>query len=398
MLSHQNIICVSTTPWDFLPLVMHHMMKLLSAQNRVLFVNPVVSPVSAWLHGAMAKQRQASRSLDAQQPRELAPNLWLCQPRFVLPLPFGHLPLVDRWSRRRMGAAIRHAQRALGMTDPILWCYDPFSVEPRGQFGERLVVFDCNDDHSGWTRFPHKRHNMRRRQEDFAARADVTFVTARHLEAWFRPLAKSVHYFPSGVDFGLFHSALAPEVAVAPELAAIPRPIAGYVGALFPDRIAWDWLKALADSNPPLSVVLIGPALDGEPPADIRQHPRIALLGPRKQAELPHYLKAFDVAMIPYRGELFLKSCQPTKTYEYLAAGLPVVSSAIPELETMAGYVRVARDPEGFVRAIRETIQAGREPATVERLVACAREHTWAARAEGCSAILEPLLRNRTRP
>jgi glycosyltransferase involved in cell wall biosynthesis len=227
-----------------------------------------------------------------------------------------------------------------------------------------------------------------------ARRADLVLVTSRELYRRKKPLNPNTHYLPSGVDFELFNSAGDPGVRGAEELSDVASPVVGYVGALANYRIEWSWIEALSRQMPEATVVLVGPAVE-PPPESITGLPNVRFVGSKHPAELPGYLKRFDVGIIPYKGEDFLKGCQPTKTFEYLAAGLGVVSAPIPELEPYSEVVRMAATPTDFVARTREMLSLARDRAFRARCIEIARNQTWTARVDAASGLVRSALAQR---
>ena len=118
----------------------------------------------------------------------------------------------------------------------------------------------------------------------------------------------------------------------------------------------------------------------------------VRFVGSKPPAELPRYLKMFDVGIIPYKGEEFLKGCQPTKTFEYLAAGLGVVSAPIPELVPYAEVVRFAANATEFIHQTREMLKIVNGSEFRSRCVEIARGQTWDARIEAASGLVRASL------
>ena len=140
-------------------------------------------------------------------------------------------------------------------------------------------------------------------------------------------------------------------------------------------------LSRLARTFPDASLVLVGPvALSEEQLLQVRQ-PNVHLLGVRSYDALPGYVQHFDVGIIPYVLSPWTVAVDPLKLLEYLAAGLPVVCTAIPEAAKYADTIAVANDADGFVAAVREALAADRAAARA-RGQALARRHTWERRAD----------------
>ncbi|NJO02585.1 MAG: glycosyltransferase family 1 protein [Bacteroidia bacterium] len=112
------------------------------------------------------------------------------------------------------------------------------------------------------------------------------------------------------------------------------------------------------------------------------------ILGPRPYDQLPAYLADFDLGLIPFIKDEFTRRIYPMKINEYLAAGLPVVSTPFADLSEFNRLIRIADDPEGFREALYIEI-AEDSPAKQTRRIAQARRNSWEGRAEAFSQFLE---------
>lgn len=386
MLSGYDIVCVSWVAWEHVPLVMHQMMRRLATCNRVVFVDPPVSRATLVPHPSQWPDIQRAIALHQAGPERVADGLWVYRPP-PIPLPFGHSDVVDRISRRRLMRALRQTIGRLDFSRPIVWAYDALAFEPDGSLGERLVCYDCNDDVSSFARFAHKRAGLQRRERWFCQRADLVLTTSRALYRKQAAINPKAYYFPSGIDLEAYRGARASTAPLPIDIARLPAPRIGYVGSMTNYRIAWSWLHHVAARHPTWSFVLIGPQRE-RPPASIRKLANVHFLGPRSPEQLPAYIKGFDVGIIPYQGEAFLQSCQPTKTFEYLAMGKPVVATAMPELEALGALVGMASDRHQFDAQIEAGLVVSQAPELVQQRLAAAEAVTWAARVEGTSDLI----------
>jgi glycosyltransferase involved in cell wall biosynthesis len=170
----------------------------------------------------------------------------------------------------------------------------------------------------------------------------------------------------------------------------------GVVG-VHDERLDVAALETIARGDPSWQVVLVGPIQPGDVDEErLRALPNIHLLGGKSVSQLPGYLKGLDVALIPYRLNELSRNIFPLKLFEYLAAGLPVVSSALPELEPYRGTIGLATSGEEYVGLVREALRDDSEEARRSR-IALAEKNTWEDRVEEISRLVEVTLGERMR-
>ena len=183
-------------------------------------------------------------------------------------------------------------------------------------------------------------------------------------------------FFDQGIDAELFLGSVPSQEPF--DLACIPHLRIGYYGQLEPHGVDMELLLRTAREIPEASVVLVGSsAVDTSALAAL---PNVYLLGRKLHAEIPSYGHGFDVAIMPRPDSEWSRSSNPIKLKEYLALGLPIVSTWLPELEYYKDVVRVGRTPDEFVTAVRASLADGGvgTPASRKDRVANA---TWANRA-----------------
>lgn len=205
------------------------------------------------------------------------------------------------------------------------------------------------------------------------ARVDALVATARSLLDTKRPTSGNSLYLPQGVNFDHF----ATPRALPPDLQDLPRPIIGFAGGVGP-AIDFALIREVAAGLPAATVVLVGPHQQRIDEADWPSNVRF--LGPRPYADLPAYVQGFDVALIPYVLNAWTRAVDPLKLLEYLAAGIPVVSTELPEVHKYSSVVRIATGSSTFVQAVRAAIDSRDEEARLKRQ-AVAMENRWEIRA-----------------
>jgi glycosyltransferase involved in cell wall biosynthesis len=190
--------------------------------------------------------------------------------------------------------------------------------------------------------------------------ADVVFTGGKTLQKAKAGVNPRTYCFPSGVDVEHFAQAALESTPVAEDVAGIRHPILGYFGAV-DERIDFGLTRYLCERRPDWSIVFIGPLIRFEkcPVAS----PNFHYLGKKEYGDLPRYLKAFDVCLMPFLDSELTRHISPTKTPEYLAGGKPVVSSPIPDVvEDYSDVVRIAGTHEGFVAEVEAALREKKGP------------------------------------
>ncbi|MGE3517308.1 MAG: glycosyltransferase, partial [Vicinamibacterales bacterium] len=298
---------------------------------------------------------------------------------------------MNRWLIRR---ALARWMRTVEFDAPIVWTFLP-TPHARGVIVDvdpSLVVYYCIDDFASSSR---EARRIRHSEEWVFREADLVFVTSEGLRDRASGLNPRVHVFPFGVDFDAFERARLSDHEVPAELAHLPRPIVGYIGGLH-QYVDQSLVCAVAEAMPSASIVLVGP--EQVDLSALRQHANVHLIGAREHAQLPRYIKAFDVGLVPYRLSDYTAHVYPTKLNEYLAMGIPVVSTDLHEIRQFVRrhgcVVAVADSTDTFVAAVRRACEAD-DAAAEDRQIAVARENGWTARLEAMSALVEAALEER---
>src|SRR5207302_11447247 len=182
------------------------------------------------------------------------------------------------------------------------------------------------------------------------------------------------HLGQHGVDLEHFAKAFDPETTIRDEVKHLPGPVIGFWG-LIADWVDLRLIRHVADSFSGGSVVLLGSSTTDMSPLSGARN--VHFLGRKPYADLPRYAKAFDVALMPFKVNELTLASNPLKVREYLAAGLPVVSTAIPEVERLS-ICRIGKDFDSVVREISAAISAGPGPSEVR--AAQVRSEGWEAR------------------
>jgi UDP-galactopyranose mutase len=277
-----------------------------------------------------------------------------------------------------------------------LWLYTPAAQAAADALPHDVLVYDCMDQLANF-RFADPR--LPAQEAKLLRRADLVFTGGPSLWQDKRQRRPDAHLFPSGVDQAHFGKARLPATRVPYDVIALPGPVLGFFGVI-DERIDLGLLAAVAEARPRWSLALIGPVVKIDP-ADLPQAPNLHYLGPRDYAELPGYLRGFDVCLLPFARNEATRFISPTKTLEYLAGHKAVISTPIRDVVTLYGeVVRVADTPEAFVReveaALRESGPQKKARYSLERRLLEA--HAWDAIAAEMAALIEAALARRGVP
>jgi teichuronic acid biosynthesis glycosyltransferase TuaH len=256
----------------------------------------------------------------------------------------------------------------------VIWNYDPMYADYFGKFENATYVFDAVDDWQSHSSYKKYESILKGNYETIKAKSDLIFTVSEYLRDNLFEKQSHVHWMPNAVDLEFFQS----ETKVHPLVASLPHPIVGFLGIL-QDRIDLDILDSLASNNPEMSIVLAGPVWKNFPVKNFCKYKNVHFLGPIKRWEIPMLYNGFDVGIIPYKTNKFVKSTDPMKYYEYLASNLPVVSTPIPGSERFGEMVIVANTPEQFNSAVNQALSGERETLKNER-IKMLENNTWSKR------------------
>jgi len=196
---------------------------------------------------------------------------------------------------------------------------------------------------------------------------------------------ENTHLLRHGTDWRHFRTALDAELAIPADVAELPRPIIGFHG-LLADWIDYDLLAKIAGRFSQGSVVLIGKiTADAEAAAkNLGEMANVHFLGRKPYAELPAYCKAFDVALNPFAINDLTLAANPLKVREYLAAGLPVVSTDIPEVRILDDCL-IGRDHADFITKVETVLESPRNREAVSDAIA---HESWDAKIDELRDIM----------
>ena len=374
--SRRTIVCLASN-YFFDPTSKHHVMRELSKSHHVLWINWHASRKPQLnrrdIGSILDKLRQVGGGVV-----HVSDRLWVMTP---LVLPFPSSRLARKLNRWLVGLQTRWVLRRLPRGRE-LWSFTPDVTELLGAFGERHRVYYCVDEFSAFPGYDRK--SICELDREMCERADIVLASSRGLYESKKPYNPRTHYGPHGVLHSHFARAVASDFPEAEDLCDIPRPRVGYYGLVH----EWQDLSLMAElarRRPEWSFVFVGKVQTDVESYAARNN--MHFLGQRPHESLPHYSRGFDVAVIPHKVNNLTRNMNPIKLREYLAAGLPVVSSPLPEVEAYAPHVRTASTCDEWERNLDEAIHDRSVEADRERCKRVAEE-SWSARVREIEGLV----------
>ncbi|MGC8491059.1 MAG: glycosyltransferase [Syntrophobacteraceae bacterium] len=275
---------------------------------------------------------------------------------------------------------VRRIASTLNMNKPVIWSYLPNTIGIIKRLDFSKLVYHCIDDYGEFTGAP--KLSFEAMEREILQTADLTVVSSRELLSLKRPHSKDIAYVPHGVDLKGFERELKNPVNL-PDIDSVKGPTAGFVGRIA-DWIDLELVCRCASRLKHWSFVFVGPSN-----VDLSRYRSIGnmiFLGRKDHRLIPHYIKRFDVCLMPFVRNRLVASVNPLKLYEYLAVGKPVVSVPMPEIAEFAGVVTIA-EPGDFCRHIQRVYETD-SPSKQSARIDSVRGRSWEAVAD---TILERL-------
>ena len=331
-----NILVFSHLRWDFVFQRPQHLLTRFSKIFNVYFLEePVFENITtSFLHKSIREE-----------------NLYVMVP---------HLPegLSEKEILVEQEKLVEQFLKKQTQKDFAFWYYTPMALEYSRNLESDLVIYDCMDELSNFKFAP---ANIKLLEKELFVRANVVFTGGFSLYEAKQHQHPNIHAFPSSIDKQHFEKART-YIKAPKDQVEINKPRIGFFGVI-DERFDIDLIAGMAEQRPEWQFILIGPVVKIDP-ATLPQKDNLFYLGSKTYLELPEYLSGWDVALIPFLLNDSTQFISPTKTPEYLAAGIPVVSTPIKDVIRPYGdneLVHMAEDSAGFIAAIEAELNAPKE-------------------------------------
>ncbi len=347
--------------YDFIWFRPQHIATRLSRKHRLLYVEP--TRAMKWRRPSMWNRLMRHNE-----------NLHIYSP-IVIP-GIRYSKMLRKLNQKLLVRYIRKLLELLDMKTEVCIISTPFMAEFAKRFGEKVTVYDCNDD---WSSIPNLPSDFLAEEENkLMGSADLVFVTSNELYRKKKHLNPNTLLLPSGSDVELFSRCIESTLRMPEDVSALPRPIIGTVGSLNNTKDDLALLDGIAEARPNWSLVLVGPVMED---VNLEMYPalrqRAHFLGKKAYSELPEYIKAFDVCLLAYKKNGFTRSVNPTKVFEYLSAGRPVVATPLDDILHLRSVISFAESPDEFVKAIEDYLEEGECAETTRMRLEASRHFSW---------------------
>jgi protoporphyrinogen oxidase/glycosyltransferase involved in cell wall biosynthesis len=359
------IIVFSHLRWDFVFQRPQHLLTRLARYYPIVFVEEPV-------------HHEGSSFFKISSP---APNVHVYQP---------HTPIAMTGFHDDQLPQLRKLLRQLvsDYDDHVAWFYTPMALPLLQELHPRAVVYDCMDELSAFKNAPKQ---LLQRENALLKVADIVFTGGPSLYEAKRDRHPNVHCFPSSVDVAHFEQALDRSNS-HPAHRNIPGPRLGFYGVI-DERFDIDLIEYVADAHPQWQIVLVGPVAKIDPAA-LPRRDNLHYLGQQPYEALPQFLAGWDVCLLPFALNESTRYISPTKTLEYMAAQLPIVSTPITDVvKPYSGVVSIAADGSSFVAACEAALLATPEQhaVNIDRMRKIVESTSWESTAFKMHELIDAL-------
>lgn len=387
-LKNQDIIITGLQSWDIeIGSNCKNIATEFSENNRVLYVNPPMDRFSSFRNGNNKTEK------DELNLKEIKKNLWVFYPESIIEsisrLPLNFLfDILNKRNNRIFANDIKKAIKKLAFSNYIHFCdSDMFrSFYLKELLKPRFYIYYTRDNLMA---VKYWQTQGIRIESQHMAKADMVAANSTYLAKLASAHNRQSFFVGQGCDL----SAFKPENGcdVPRDIASIPKPIVGYIGALKTLRLDIEVLEYIADSKPEWNIVLVGPEDEDFKASKLHEKRNVWFLGRKDEKELPTYLNAFDVAINPQVVNKVTIGNYPRKIDEYLAMGKPVVGTRTEAMDYFKEFVSLANTKKEWVENIDQELK-GDSPQLHKLRTNFACQHTW---EKNVSEIYEHISKNK---
>jgi ribosome biogenesis protein Tsr3 len=391
MIKSETIIIPSHLPWDYHCDYLKQTALTLAKKNKVIVFYPFEGVSLFKL--LLDPKKRASLSKQSKNIIHLRP---------IYPLPFQRLKFIQKANHWLSIWQLKLFLSLQKTKKPILWIFSPELAAFLGKLNEKLSLYDCVDDYSGYD--PKKTRSMKDLEKTILKKADLVFTNSPALYRVKKDQHPQAFQVPQGAKATLFLKTK--KKAIPKDLRNIPAPRIGFFGNN-DCRLDLDLIETVAKKNQKFSFVFLGPiSFSNKNSRDrklakklriIKKLNNIYFLGKKPtKADLIPYLDHFDIAWIPYNINYeFVRYSYPMKVFEYFARGKVVISTPIESLIPLSPLVQIIKNTQEFSQKAKRVLKDGWPKEYIKKQKQATLDNSWQAKLEKISQIIEQELRRK---
>ncbi|KAA3632189.1 MAG: glycosyltransferase family 1 protein [Calditrichaeota bacterium] len=383
----ETIITFSTQNWaDLWTRKQRFSLQFARQGNRVVYIETQFHWVSYFLQ---FKTQWRRIFLFLTGFRKVEENLYIYTPPILFPA-FQIFPSIAKFNNVILAFFVKREMIKHQMTEPVLWMYTHFNKPLVKKLKSKKVLYECVDDYSE-AKGLIKKETVIKQEKETLKQSSAVIVTADSLKPKMLEENNNVHIISNAANIAHFKKAYNSVLSEPDEYKSIQRPRLLFIGAL-QYWVDQELIACLAESHPEWQILFVGPVSVST--KRLNNFKNIHLLGRKDYDDLPNYLAHSDIALNPYKVDGVAEGCSPLKLYEYLAAGLPVVSTEMPEVRKFEGIVKVAENYNEFIDAVDEFLSMDKQ--SLDNIKAKSVEistlHSWENRFKKVETVLQEVL------
>lgn len=403
-----NIIYFSTINWDSIKQRPQHIALELSKNHYMIYVEPHISLFSAFL----------TRYRQVNSLKKINENLFVYSPPFLLPFGLKNL-LINNINKNILLKLIAKIQKKLDFYPAAVFFSHPSYCDIAEKILTNYSFYDCMDEYSEFNAQHANQVILNKMEENLIKKVGAVIVSSNELYKKKKNNAKKIYLIPNGVNYDFFvnvqndcsfpchsHKNGNPLSNIAacfrwndnkneawqksfikPSELSLLSPVIGYLGTIA-DWLDTDIIEYAIKTKPDWWFVFIGPVQNKYFKKYILKYDNVLYIGKIPYEILPHYLKSFSIGIIPFKINTLTIYVNPVKLYEYLATGLPVVSSALPDVVNLnnENLVSIYTDKNDFIKKIEQNLYNTNENKILRQEFA--KQNTWANRVQSIEQII----------
>lgn len=381
LIQGRDIVIVGQQPWDVeIGSNCKNIALEFSKHNRVLYVNSALDRFTLIKKKADPRVQKRMNVISGKENGlvTIQNNLWNLYPDQLIesinwiknkPL----FRLLNKWNNARFASAIQKAIKKLGFKDIILFNdNDMFrSFWLKDMLKPAVSIYYSRDF---MLAVDYWKYHGTKLEPELIAKSDICVANSTYLANYCKKYNPHSYYVGQGCELDIFTNLA--DKSLPADVAAIPKPVIGYVGALQSIRLDMELLAFVAESKPGWSIVLVGPEDDEFKASRLHSIPNIYFLGGKKPDTLPSYIHSFDVCLNPQIVNQVTIGNYPRKIDEYLAMGKPVVATTTEAMSIFEPYTFLGKTKQDYLVLIEKALHSNSAELVAGR-VAFASSHTW---------------------